>query len=61
MKVSATRTAVCVDIKSSLAPLIDFLMQTLAGRFHIDVERPENDTSQGFSEVRKSGFGGKVE
>ena len=47
-------------IKSSLAPLIDFLMQTLAGRFHIDVERPENDTSQGFSEVRKRGFGGKV-
>ena len=47
-------------IKSSLARLIDFLMQTLAVRFHIDVERPENDISQGFSEVRKCGFGGKV-
>ena len=40
--------------------MIDFLMQSLAGRFHIDVERPENDTSQGFSEARKCGFGGKV-
>ena len=47
-----------VLIKSSLAPLIDSLMQTLAGRFHIDVERPENDTSQGFSEIRWCGFGG---
>ena len=34
-----------VLIKSSLAPLIDFMMQTQAGRFHEDVERPENDTS----------------
>ena len=32
-------------IKSSLAVLIDFLMQTPAGRFHVDVERPENGTS----------------
>ena len=36
------------------------LMQTLAGRFHVDIERPENDTSQGFSEVRHFGFGNKV-
>ena len=45
MMVSATIALLFVLIKSSLAPLIDFLMQTLAGRFHVDAERPENDTS----------------
>ena len=44
MKVSVGST-VFLLITSSLAPFIDFLMQTLAGRFHVDVERPENDTS----------------
>ena len=32
-------------IESSLAPLIDSLMQNLARRFHVGVERLENDTS----------------
>ena len=45
MKVSVGSTVFFLLIKSSLAPFIDFLRQTLAGRFHVDVERPENDTS----------------
>ena len=45
MKVSVTSTVICVyKVLSSLAPLIDSLMQNLAGRFHMDVERPENDS-----------------
>ena len=44
MKVSVSSTVICVD-KVFSTPLIDFLMQNLAGRFHVDVERPENDTS----------------
>ena len=44
MKVYVTSAVIFVLIKSSLSPLIDFVMQTLAGRFHVDVERPENDS-----------------
>ena len=45
MKVSVSVLALLfVLINSSLAPLIDFLMPTIAGRFHVDVERPENHT-----------------
>ena len=50
MKVSVTSTVICVD-KVLSSSLIDFLMQTLAGRFHVAVESPENDTSLGFSEI----------
>ena len=47
MKVSVTSTVICVDnvLSSSLRRLSD-------ADSNIGVERPENDTSQGLSEVR---------
>ena len=61
MKVSATSTVICIDkVLSSSLDRLSHSDADLAGRFHVDIERPENDTSQSFSEVRYFGFGSKV-